>query len=111
MDQSPPPINGAHPDDGINIKEFWNLLVRNWFLIAAVTGIVAGGAVAFTFWAVPVPMSPRGLLNLLLGLVLGLMAGVGVAFIRELLDDRVHTGEDLRKASGGVTVMSVVPRI
>ena len=108
---SPPPINDAHPDDGINLKEIWNLLVRNWLLIAAATGIVAGGTVAYTFWAVPVPVSPRGLLNVLLGLVLGLMAGVGVAFIRERLDDRVHTGEDLREASGGVTVMSVVPRI
>ena len=111
MDQSPPPINGSHRDDGINLKEIWNLLVRNWLLIAAVTGIVAGVAVAFTFWAVQVPVSPRGLLNLSLGLVLGLMAGIGVAFIRERLDDRVHTGEDLREASGGVTVMSVVPRI
>jgi len=111
MDQSPPPIDGSHPDDGINLKEFWNLLVRNWLLIAAVIGIVVGGAVAFTFWAIPVPVSPRGLLNLLLGLGLGLIAGVGVAFIRERLDDRVHTGEDLRKASGGVAVMSVVPRI
>jgi len=115
MDQSPPPIDGSHPDDGIHFKEFWNLLVRNWLLIAAVTGIVAGGAVAFMFWAVPVlpeePLSPRGLLNLLLGAGLGLLAGVGVVFIRERLDDRVHTGEDLRKASGGVTVMSVVPRI
>ena len=111
MDQSPPPINGAHPDDGNNLKEFWNLLVRNWLLIAAAIGTVAGGTLAYTFWAIPVPVSPRGLLNLLLGLVLGLVAGVGVAFIRERLDDRVHTGDDLRKASGGVTVMSVVPRI
>ena len=111
MDRSPPPINDAHPDDRINLKEIWNLLVRNWLLIAAATGIVAGGTVAYTFWAVPVPVSPRGLLNVSLGLVLGLMAGVGVAFIRERLDDRVHTGEDLREASGGVTVMSVVPRI
>ncbi len=104
-------MNGSHPDDGINLKEFWNLLVRNWLLIAAAIGIVAGGVVAFTFWAIPVPVSPRGLLNLLLGLGLGLIAGVGVAFIRERLDDRVHTGEDLRIASGGVAVMSVVPRI
>jgi len=111
MGRSPPPINGAHRGDGITLKEIWNLLVRNWLLIAAATGIVAGGTVAYTLWAVPVPVSPRGLLNVLLGLVLGLMAGVGVAFIRERLDDRVHTGEDLREASGGVTVMSVVPRI
>ncbi len=100
-----------HPDHGINLKRIWNLLVRNRLFIAAATGIVAGVAVAYTFWAVPVPVSPQGLLNLLLGLVLGLMAGAGVAFMRERLDDRIHTGEDLREASGGVTVMSVVPQI
>ncbi len=111
MDQSPPPINDAHPDDGINLKRMWNLLVRNRLFIAAATGIVAGVAVAYTFWAVPAPVSPQGLLILLLGLGLGLMAGVGVAFMRERLDDRIHTGEDLREASGGVTVMSVVPQI
>ena len=44
-DRSPPPIKGAHPGDGINLKEIWNVLVRNWLLIAAVTSIVAGGAV------------------------------------------------------------------
>ncbi len=110
MDQSPLPIN-THPDARINVKEIRNLLVRNRLLIATVTGIVAGGTVAYTLWAVSEPFGPRGLLNLLLGLALGLMAGVGVALIRERLDDTVHTGEDLREASGGVTVMSVVPRI
>ena len=35
MDQSPLPMNGAHPDAKINLKEIWNLLVRNWLLIAA----------------------------------------------------------------------------
>ena len=111
MDQSPPPINGAHPDGAIKLKKIWHLLVRSRLLIAVTTGIVAGGTVAYTFWAVTGPASPRGLLNLLLGLGAGLMAGVGVAFMRERLDDRVHTGEDLREASGGVTVMTVVPRI
>jgi len=111
MTQSPPPINAAGPDDGIDLKRIWNLLGRNRLFIAAATGIVAGAAVAYTLWAVPVPVSPRGLLNLLLGLGLGLMAGVSVAFLRERLDDKVHTGEDLREASGGVTLMTVVPRI
>ena len=111
MTQSPPPINAAGPDDGIDLKRIWNLLGRNRFFIAAAAGIVAGGAVAYTVWAVPVPVSPRGLFNLLFGLGLGLMAGGGVAFLRERLDDTVHTGEDLREASGGVTLMTVVPRI
>ena len=104
-----PEIQGAPPND--DIKKIWNLLFRNRLLIAATTGVVAAAAIAYTFWGLPVPVSPLGLLNLLLGLVLGLLAGIGVAFMRERLDDRVHTGEDLREASGGATVMSVVPRI
>ena len=68
MTQSPPPINDAGPDDGLDLKRSWNLLVRNRLFIAAAAGIAAGVAVAYTLWAVPVPVSPRGLFNLLFGL-------------------------------------------
>jgi len=56
-------IRGALPND--DIKKIWNLLVRNRLLIAATTGVVAGAAIAYTFWGLPVPVSPLGLLNLL----------------------------------------------
>lgn len=52
------------------------------------------------------PVSPRVPLNLLLGAVLGTMLGVGLAFVRNAVDNRVRKPEDLRKR--GMTVVGVV---
>lgn len=57
------------------------------------------------------PVKPRKRLNVALGLVLGLMMGVGLAFTREYMDETVHTREDLVEASGGVSVMGMIPSI
>jgi len=59
----------------------------------------------------PDPIRPRLLLNLLLAGVLGSMVGVGIAFGREFLDDTVHTREDIEKATGGLSVIGMIPRI
>jgi capsular exopolysaccharide synthesis family protein len=57
------------------------------------------------------PVGPRKRLNVLLGLLLGAMLGVGVAFLREYMDDSVHTREDLLQVTGGLPVMGLIPRI
>lgn len=57
------------------------------------------------------PVRPRLMLNLLLAGVLGTMLGVGVAFGREFMDDTVHTREDIEKATGGLSVIGMIPRI
>lgn len=46
------------------------------------------------------PSSPRTRVNLLLGLLLGLGLGVGFAFLRESLDTRVRSPEDLMGLTG-----------
>lgn len=53
------------------------------------------------------PRSPRPILNLLAGLVAGLLVGVGVAVLRDLLDDSVSEPADLRGL--GLTPLAVVP--
>jgi tyrosine-protein kinase Etk/Wzc len=57
------------------------------------------------------PVKPRTLLNLLLGVVLGGMLGVGIAFLREYMDETVHTREDVQAAAGGAPVLGMIPRI
>jgi capsular exopolysaccharide synthesis family protein len=52
------------------------------------------------------PVSPRVSLNLLLGAVMGMMLGVGLAFVRNAVDNRVRKPEDLRKQ--GHTIVGVV---
>jgi capsular exopolysaccharide synthesis family protein len=43
------------------------------------------------------PVKPRKLLNLALGLMVGLALGVGLAFFREYLDNTIRTAEDVEK--------------
>jgi len=57
------------------------------------------------------PVKPRPILNLLLGLVLGTMLGVGLAFMREYMDDTVHTREDIQLATRGAPILGLIPRI
>ncbi|MDP2958892.1 MAG: polysaccharide biosynthesis tyrosine autokinase, partial [Longimicrobiales bacterium] len=58
-----------------------------------------------------IPVKPRTMLNLLLGIVLGGMLGVGIAFLREYLDETVHTREDVQAATRGAPVLGMIPRI
>ena len=57
------------------------------------------------------PVRPRTMLNLLLGVVLGGMLGVGIAFLREYMDETVHTREDVQAAAEGAPVLGMIPRI
>jgi len=52
------------------------------------------------------PVSPKISLNLLLGAVLGLALGIGFVFLREYVDVRVRTPEDLKKR--GFTTLTAV---
>ncbi len=56
------------------------------------------------------PASPNYLLNGGLGLFVGLALGIGLAFLRERLDDRLRGREDL-EAILGASVLTVVPRV
>jgi capsular exopolysaccharide synthesis family protein len=46
------------------------------------------------------PISPQPTRNIGLGLVLGLMLGAGLAVLREVLDNRVRTAEDIARVFG-----------
>ncbi len=56
----------------------------------------------------PVPVSPKKKRNLLLGMVLGLMGGVGLAFFFEYLDQTLRTEEDIQNYLN-LPVLSVIP--
>jgi polysaccharide biosynthesis transport protein len=55
------------------------------------------------------PSSPKPLINLMIGLVLGLTLGVVAAFVKESMDVRVHTPEDLKRH--GLTSLSPITNI
>src|SRR5690606_18398218 len=63
------------------------------------------------FAALPtLPVSPRPALNLLLAGLVGLLLGGTIAAGRELLDNKVHTREELQLATFGLPVLGVIPR-
>ncbi len=45
----------------------------------------------------PDPIKPRPVLNMAIALVVGLMAGVGLAFLLEYLDNTIKTEQDIEK--------------
>jgi polysaccharide biosynthesis transport protein len=57
------------------------------------------------------PVRPKPLRNAILALVVGLVIGVGLAFLREQLDDTVKDKDDLERATGGLNVLALVPLV
>lgn len=57
------------------------------------------------------PSSPRPARDATLALFGGLVLGLAVAFMRDYLDDTLRTKEGLDAASGGVTVLGIIPAI
>jgi succinoglycan biosynthesis transport protein ExoP len=55
------------------------------------------------------PVRPRTRLNIVLGLLVGLMFGVGLAFLREFLDRSIRTPEALEVAAAAPVVGTIPP--
>ncbi|MCK5665533.1 MAG: polysaccharide biosynthesis tyrosine autokinase, partial [Thiotrichaceae bacterium] len=53
---------------------------------------------------------PKPKMNIALGLVSGLLLGLGLAFLREALDQKINSPEDLQHVSG-LPVLGMIPRI
>ncbi len=56
------------------------------------------------------PTSPRRMLNLAVGLLAAIFGGVVLAFVREELDNKLHSAEDIRRWIGNSNV-SIIPVI
>jgi succinoglycan biosynthesis transport protein ExoP len=57
------------------------------------------------------PVRPVPLRNGAVALVLGMVLGVGLAFLREHLDESIGTKEDLQQAAGGSSVLGLIPAV
>ena len=55
------------------------------------------------------PTSPRPKRNVIFGILVGILLGSGLALLVDFLDRRLQTTEDLERAYGRYTVMTVVP--
>jgi capsular polysaccharide biosynthesis protein len=57
------------------------------------------------------PVEPKPRRNAALALALGLLLGVGIAFLREYLDDSIRTKEDVERTTGGLPVVGLIPAV
>jgi tyrosine-protein kinase Etk/Wzc len=57
-----------------------------------------------------IPIKPNKKKNLALGFILGLMLGVGLAFLLDYMDQTIKTTEDVREKLG-LNVFGIIPRI
>jgi capsular exopolysaccharide synthesis family protein len=57
------------------------------------------------------PVSPTPRRNVLLGLLLGLVLGVGSVVLLEHLDDSIKSKEDIERTTSGLMVLGVIPLV
>jgi tyrosine-protein kinase len=57
------------------------------------------------------PSSPKPLKDGVIALVVGLLLGLGAAFLVDYFDDTVYTKEELERVIGGVPVLAMIPKI
>jgi capsular exopolysaccharide synthesis family protein len=71
-----------------------------------------GGAQVVDRGTVPVsPVKPQPVRDVALALALGLLLGVGLAFLAEYLDDKTHTIADVARYGHGLTVLAEIPAV
>ncbi len=76
------------------------------------TSLKGGGALLLTPAAVPgSPSSPRPVRNGISAAVVGLLLGVGLALLREHLDDSIKGKEDVDRVVGGLPVLGLIPSV
>jgi succinoglycan biosynthesis transport protein ExoP len=78
----------------------------------AINLTVTGGAQVVSQAVEPSsPVSPKPLRNGGIALGIGLIVGLGLAFLFDHLDDRIHGKLDAERASGGLTVVGLIPSV
>ncbi|MBY5163592.1 tyrosine-protein kinase domain-containing protein [Salsipaludibacter albus] len=72
--------------------------------------LLKGGGQVLNAAQVPdTPASPRPVRNAILALLLGLMLGIGLAFLRDHLDDVIRDEDDARRAGRQLPVLGRIP--
>ena len=55
------------------------------------------------------PVSPKRVTDAVIALVIGLVLGIALAMLRERLDDRIRTKDELERVAGGLPSLGLIP--
>ncbi|HYJ66471.1 MAG TPA: polysaccharide biosynthesis tyrosine autokinase [Nocardioidaceae bacterium] len=94
--------------DGLQFEQS-NLETQLTSLAASQATPLPGGEVLLQAEEPTSPAEPKPVRSVLLGLVLGLLVGVGLAYVRDRLDDAVRDEQRLRSAIGGRPILGSIP--
>lgn len=118
---APPATGGRAPTTTTTVQADASLesLQRNRDLYAsridqlrlAATQKTGGAQVVTPAEASDSPVRPTPLRNAVVALFVGLILGVGLAFLRDYLDDSLKTKEDVERAVPGVPVLGLIPAL
>jgi polysaccharide biosynthesis transport protein len=70
-----------------------------------------GGRVVSEAFVPSKPFAPDPIRNSVIALVFGTLLGAALAFLRDYLDDRIRSKDDLDLVTGGVDVLGLVPLV
>lgn len=102
----------ANPPNVTSLQTLEQTLVQNLADLKAQadTSTQRGGEVVQPAEVPSAPASPDVVANTALALVLGLVLGIAIALVRDAMDKRVRSREDLERRVGA-PVLAVVPRV
>lgn len=91
-------------------RSFYERQIEDLELAASITQ--SGGAQVLTVAAAPsTPVSPDPIHDAAVALILGLVVGVGLAFLLDSLDERIRSVADLEEVTGGLPTLALVPEV
>lgn len=91
-------------------RSFYESQIEDLELTAQITS--TSGVQVLTEAEAPTgPVSPTPLRDAVLALVLGLVLGIGLAFLIDTLDERIRGVGDLEQVTGGVPTLALVPEV
>ncbi len=94
--------------DQTSLSSYQSQLSQYQFAAQLVTG---GGQIIGVATLPTKPSSPKPVTDILLGVIIGLVIGIGIALLREYYDESIRTMADLERVTHGVPTLGLVPAI